>query len=63
MKDKFHGQIMKEFVTDRPKSYIYLKDNDDDYKKAKGTKECVVKRKIKFPDYKLRKSLSNFKSN
>ena len=63
MKDKFHGQIMKEFVTDRLKSYIYLKDNDDDYKKAKGTKECVVKRKIKFQDYKLRKSLSNFKSN
>ena len=63
MKDKFHEQIMKEFVTDRPKSYIYLKDNDDDYKKAKGTKECVVKRKIKFQDYKLRKSLSNFKSN
>ena len=54
---------MKEFLTERPKSYIYLKDNDDDYKKAKGTKECVVKRKIKFPDYKLRKSLSNFKSN
>ena len=63
MKDKFHEQIMKEFVTDRPKSYIYLKDNDDDYKKAKGTKECVVKRKIKFQDYKLRKSLPNFKSN
>ena len=54
---------MKEFLTERPKSYIYLKDNDDDYKKAKGTKECVVKRKIKFQDYKLRKSLSNFKSN
>ena len=38
MKDKFHGQIMKEFVTERPKSYIYLKDNDHDHKRQMAQK-------------------------
>ena len=30
------------------KTYSYLKDNNDEVKKAKGTKKCVVKRKLKF---------------
>ena len=35
--------------TNRAKTYSYLKENnDEDKKKAKGTKECVIKRKIKF---------------
>ena len=29
-----------------------MKDNNDDDKKAKGTKKCVIKRKLKFQDYK-----------
>ena len=32
--------------------YSYLKDNNDEDKKAKGTKKCVIKRKLKFQDYK-----------
>ena len=40
---------MKIFVGLRPKTYSYLKDNDDDGKKAKGTKVCVIKRiKLNF---------------
>ena len=42
---------MKKFVGLRAKLYSYLKDNNDEDKKAKGTKKCVIKRKIKARDY------------
>ena len=38
MKDELGGQIMKEFVGLRTKTYSYLKDNNNEDKKAKGTK-------------------------
>ena len=44
MKDKLRGQIMKEFVGLRGKIYIYLKNNNDEYKKVKSTKKCVIKK-------------------
>ena len=43
---------MKEFVGLRAKTYSYLKSNNDEDKKAKGTKRCVIKSKLKFQDYK-----------
>ena len=52
---------MTEFVALRPKTYVYqiydYNDDDDDdddnkFKKAKGTKKCVIKRELKFNDYK-----------
>ena len=43
---------MKEFIRLRANTYSYLKDNNDKDKKAKGTKKCVIKRKLKFEDYK-----------
>ena len=43
---------MKEFVRLRTKTHSYLKYNHDEDKKAKGTKKCVIKRKLKFQDYK-----------
>ena len=52
MKDELGGQIMKQFVGLRAKTYNYLKDNNNEYKKAKGKKMCVIKRKLKFQDYK-----------
>ena len=52
MKDEFGGQITKEFVRLRSKTYSYLKDNNNEDKKAKGTKKCVIKIKLKFQDYK-----------
>ena len=52
MKDELGGQIMKEFVGLRAKPYSYLKENNDEDKKAKGRKKCVIKRKLKFQDYK-----------
>ena len=52
MEDELGWQIIKEFVGLRAKTYSYLKDNNDEDKKAKGTKKCVIKRKLKFQDYK-----------
>ena len=43
---------MKEFVTLRAKTYNYRRDDSSEDKKAKGTKICVMKRKLKFEDYK-----------
>ena len=52
MKDELGGKIITEFVTLRPKTYSYLSDDGKEDKKAKGTKKCVIKRMIKFDDYK-----------
>ena len=52
MKDELGGQIMKEFVGLRAKICSYLKSNNNKDKKAKGTKKCVIKRKLKLQDYK-----------
>ena len=52
MKDELEGKIITEFVTLRPKTYSYLTDDGKEDKKAKGTKKCVIKRMIKFNDYK-----------
>ena len=51
MKDGLRGKIIKEFVALRTKIYLYLTDVDKNVKKAKGTKNCVIKRILKFDDY------------
>ena len=52
MKDELGGKIMTEFVALRTKTYSYLTDDCEEDKKAKGTKKCVIKRRLKFSDYK-----------
>ena len=52
MKDESGGKIITEFVTLRPKTYSYLTDDGKKDKKAKRAKKCVIKRTIKFNDYK-----------
>ena len=52
MKDEIGGKIMTEFVALRPKTYSCLTDDCKEDKKAKGTKKCVIKRRLKFNDYK-----------
>ena len=52
MKYELVGKIITEFVTLRPKTYSYLADDCKENKKAKGTKKCIIKRMIKFNDYK-----------
>ena len=61
MKDKLGGGITTEFVALRPKTYSYM---------TKGTKTCVIKKMLKFEDYKnclfdnepMLKSQQRFKS-
>ena len=46
------NQVDKEFVGLKAKTYSYFKDKDDEDRKARGTKECVRKRKLKLEAYK-----------
>ena len=52
MKDELGGRIMTEFAALRPKTYSYLTDDCKEDKKAKGTKKCMIKRELKFNNYK-----------
>ena len=52
MKDELGEKIMTEFVALRPKTYSYLMNDGNTDKKAKETKKCVIKRILKFNDYK-----------
>ena len=52
MKDELGRKIITKFVTLRPKTYSFLTDDGKEDKKAKGTKKCVMKKMIKFNDYK-----------
>ena len=70
MKDELGGKIITEFAALRPKTYSYLMDDGNSDKKAKGTKKCVIKRRLKFNYYKdcllnneiILKSQKRFKS-
>ena len=44
MADELDGKVTQEFVG--------LWDNNNEDKKAKRTKKCVIKRKLKFENYK-----------
>ena len=52
MKDELGGKIMTEYAALRPKNYSYLMEDGWSDKKANGTKKCVIKRRLKFNDYK-----------
>ena len=52
MNDGLGRKIMKEFVALRAKTYSYLTSNNDEDKRAKSTKKCLIERRIKFEDYK-----------
>ena len=70
-KDELGGKIMSEFCALKAKTYAFELDNDDEVKKAKGTKKYVLKKHITFDDYantlfndnKLLKSQFTFKSD
>ena len=62
---------MEEFVALRAKTYAYLTDDDDEKRKAKETKKCVIKSELMLKNYKdclfngevILKSLQRFKSD
>ena len=71
MKDELGGEIMEEFVGLRPKYCSYLMNTSKVDKKSKGTKECVIKRRLIFNNYlecleekkKISRSQQRFKSD
>ena len=48
MNDKLGKKIVKKFAGIRDKTYSPLIDDVREDKKAKSTKMCVIKRKLKF---------------
>ena len=52
MKDELGGKTSKYCVVLRSKVYGFIADGRCVDKKAKGTKDCVIKREIKFQDFK-----------
>ena len=48
MKGELGRKIMTKFVGFRAKTYSYLTNEGSEDKKAKGTKNCVIKRKLKL---------------
>ena len=52
MKDEIGGKIMTKFVRLRAKTCSYLIDDSSEDKKTKGAKNCIIKRKFKFENYK-----------
>ena len=51
MKDELGGEIMSELCCFKAKSDAYKLDNDVEFKKAKGTKKCVIKKVYYFNIY------------
>ena len=70
-KDEVGGKIIAKFVVLRAKTYAYLMEDGSEHKKTKGTKKCVIKRKLMFENYTdslfndkiILKSQQNFKSD
>ena len=68
--DKLGGGIITEFAALRPETYSYMTDEFVEMKKAKGIKKCMIKKMLKFEDYKrclfgnesMLKSQQRFKS-
>ena len=52
MTNELDRKIMTKFVELKVKIYNSLIDDSSEDKKAKGTKKCVTKRKLKFESYK-----------
>ena len=52
MKDELGGKIMTQFVAMRPNLYACRKVDNEEDKKCKGIKKCVVKKTISLDDYK-----------
>ena len=52
MNYKLAGSIVRTSISLRAKTYSYLIDDGSEDKQAKGTKKCVIKRKLKIQNYK-----------
>ena len=50
-KDELGGKIMNKFAGLRAKSWANLLNDNTENKKAKRTKRCIIKRRLKFENY------------
>ena len=48
MKDELGGKIMAKLFGLRAKTYSYLRDDGSEDRKAKDTKKCTIKGKLKI---------------
>ena len=55
-KNELGGKVMVEYCALRPKAWTYLMDDVGEHKKGKGTKRCVIKRRLMFENYTQTKS-------
>ena len=60
MKVEIDEKIVTSFLGLWVKTYNYLIDNCSQYKKTKGRKKCVIKRKLKFHSYKICSKATKF---
>ena len=60
MKNELGRKITTEFAGLRPNTCSYLINSGNEDKEAKGTKKCVIKRRLKLEDFK--KCLQNNKT-
>ena len=51
-KNELGGKFMKEFCALRSQTYVYLMDDDSEKKNTKGTKKCIIKRRLMFENCK-----------
>ena len=52
MKDKLGGKVITKFVGLREITYSYLINDGSEDNKGKGTKQCIIKRKLEVENYK-----------
>ena len=57
-KSELNGKIMTEFAASGAKVYAPKKGSDQDTKKAKGTKKCVIKNNLTFEVIRILHSLT-----
>ena len=50
-KNELKGKLMTKCCGLKAKCYSYKLDDDNEEKKAKGTKQCVIKRQLTFDNY------------
>ena len=52
MKDELGRKDKAKFVGLRLKACFYIIDDGNGDRKAKGTKKCIIKQRLRFEDYK-----------
>ena len=70
-KEELGGRIMNESCALKAKTYSYLMDDNSEVKKSKGTRKCVINRRLMFENYRdslfsnktILKSQQRFKSD